>query len=90
MPLVSGRTPAQAAALWAFLFHAAAALWLWSSWGEGVRSGVLFWMDFPLSLAWAGASGRVFLACALLLGGLWWALVAGGMTAAVGRIARGR
>ena len=47
-------------------------------------------MDFPLSLAWAGASGRVFLACALLLGGLWWALVAGGMTAAVGRIARGR
>ena len=90
MPLVSGRTPARAAALWVFLFHTAAALWLWRSRGQGVKSGLLFWMDFPLSLAWAGASGGRFLAACLVAGGAWWALLAGGLTALVGGIARPR
>ena len=90
MPLLSGRTPAKAAALWAFLFHTGAALWLWVRWGEGVRGGLLFWMDLPLSFAWAGAAGRSFLAASLLLGGAWWALLAAGLALAVGRISRGR
>ena len=90
MPLLSGRTPARAAALWAFLFHSVAALWLWRSWGEGVRGSVLFWMDLPLSLAWAGAAGARFLVASLLFGGAWWALLAGALTTAVGRIVRGR
>ncbi len=90
MPLLSGRTPARSAALWALLFHSVAALWLWRSWGEGVRGSVLFWMDLPLSLAWAGFSGARFLFASLLLGGAWWALLAGALTTALGRIVRGR
>ena len=90
MPLLSGRTPARAAALWAFLFHTGAVLWLWARSGAGVRSGLLFWMDLPLSFAWAGAGGRSFLAASLLLGGAWWALLAAGLAAAVGRVTRGR
>jgi hypothetical protein len=90
MPLFSGRTPARAAALWVFLFHTAAALWLFFSRGAGVRGGVLFWMDFPLSVAWAGAGETSFLAASLLLGGAFWALLAAGLTALVGTIARRR
>jgi hypothetical protein len=90
MPLLSGRTPARAAALWAFLFHAGAALWLWARWGEGVRSGLLFWLDLPLSFAWAGLGGRLFLFASLLFGGLWWALVAAALVWLVGRAARRR
>jgi len=90
MPLLSGRTPARSAAFWAFLLHSAAALWLWFSWGRGSRGGGLFWMDLPLSLAWAGAQGGAFLAASLVAGGLWWALLAAALTAAIGRIVRGR
>jgi hypothetical protein len=90
VPLLSGRTPARAAALWAFLFHTAGALWLWLRWGEGVRGGVLFWMDFPLSLAWAGVAGTGFLLASLVLGGAFWAAAAALLTLAVGRIVRGR
>ena len=54
MPLVSGRSPAREAALWAFGLHALFAIWIWLRWGSGVRGGLLFWMDFPVSLAFAG------------------------------------
>ena len=90
MPLVSGRTPARSAALWALLLHTVAALWLWFRWGQGVKGGVLFWMDLPLSLAWAGASGARFLATSLAVGGAWWALLGAGLALAIGRIARRR
>lgn len=90
MPLVSGRTPAREAALWAFGLHALASSWVWLRWGSGVRGGLLFWMDFPLSLAFAGLQGKPFLAASVVLGGAWWALVAAGLTLAVGRVARGR
>lgn len=89
MPLLSGRTPARAVALWAFVFHALAALWIWWRWGAGVRGGVLFWMDFPLSLAYAGAAGRALLASSLILGGALWAAIGGALAWLVGRLARG-
>ena len=88
MPLLSGRTPARAAALWAFLLHTAAALWIWWRWDPALRSGVLFWMDFPLSLAYAGATGRAFLAASLLAGGALWAALGAGLARLVGRLAR--
>jgi hypothetical protein len=90
MPLVSGRSPAREAALWAFGLHALAVLWVALRWGGGVRGGLVFWMDFPLSLAYAGLPGRLFLAASLVLGGAWWAAIAGGLTVAVGRVVRGR
>lgn len=88
MPLVSGRTPAREAALWAVGLHALFAFWIWLRWGHSVRGGLLFWMDFPVSLLFAGTSGRGFLAASLALGGAWWALVAAGLTLLVGRVAR--
>jgi len=90
MPLVSGRSPAREAALWAFGLHALFATWIWWRWGSGVRGGLLFWMDFPVSLAFAGLAGRPFLVASVFAGGAWWALVAGGLTRLVGRVARGR
>jgi hypothetical protein len=47
-------------------------------------------MDLPLSFAWAGARGGGFLVASLVVGGLWWALVAAGLALAVGRLVRGR
>jgi hypothetical protein len=90
VPLLSGRTPARAVALWAFLFHSVAVGWLWWRFGESVRGGVAFWMDLPLSLLWAGAEGGALLAASLLVGGLWWAALAAAFAYAVGRIVRGR
>jgi hypothetical protein len=87
VPLLSGRTPARAAALWAFVLHVFAALWVWWRWGSGVRGGLLFWMDFPLSLAYAGARGAVVLLASLALGGAWWALLAAGLARLVGSAA---
>jgi hypothetical protein len=87
MPLLSGRTPARAAALWVFVLHTAAALWVWSRWSSGVRGGVLFWMDLPVSFLYAAARGGLFLAASLILGGLWWSALAAGLTRLVGRSA---
>jgi hypothetical protein len=81
--------PARAAALAAFLLHALAALWVWGRWGAGARGGLLFWMDFPMALLWAGAPGRSFLAASIVVGGAWWAAVAALLALAVGRLARG-
>ena len=87
MPLVSGRTPAREVALWAVGLHTLAALWVWWRWGGGVRGGVLFWMDLPVSLLYAGLSGRAFLVICLVAGGIWWAALAAGFTLLVGRSA---
>ena len=88
MPLLSGRTPARSAALWAFLSHALGALWIWTRWGSGVRGGLIFWMDLPVSLFYAGVRGRSFLGASLVLGGALWAAVAAGLTLLVGRVTR--
>jgi len=85
VPLVSGRSPAREAALWAFGLHAFATLWIWWRWSRGFSAGVAFWMDFPLSLVYAGARGGWFLLAGLALGGAWWALLAAGLTRLVGR-----
>lgn len=90
MPLLSGRTPARAAALWAFLFHTAAVLWLAFGWRRGVGGGVLLWMDFPVSLLYGHLSGAAFLAGALLAGGALWAAIAAGLARLFGRAARRR
>ncbi len=88
MPLLSGRSPARAAALWAFFFHTLAVAWVLLGWGPGVRGGILLWMDFPVSLAYGHLSGRAFLAGTFLAGGLLWAALAAGLTVLVGRLAR--
>ena len=90
MPLVSGRSPAREVALWAFGLHALAILWVWWRWGSGVRGGVLFWMDLPLSLLYAGLAGKLFLLASIVAGGLWWAVLAAGFTLLVGRSVRDR
>lgn len=59
----------------AWVLHAAAVLWLWLRWGEGLRGGALVWTDLPVSLLYLDRSGPPLLAWSLLLGGLWWALV---------------
>jgi hypothetical protein len=89
VPLLSGRTPARAAAMAAFVLHAFAALWVWWRWSAAARGGLLFWMDFPLSVAYAGARGFALLAASVLLGGAWWALVAAALTRLVGSSAHG-
>jgi hypothetical protein len=90
VPLLSGRTPARAAALWAFLFHSAAVVWLHFGWRRGLGGGVLLWMDFPLSLAYGHLTGGAFLAAALAAGGALWAAVAAGLALLFGRAARRR
>ena len=90
MPLVSGRSPAREVALWAFGLHAIAVAWVWWRWGSGARGGVLFWMDLPLSLTYAGLEGRTFAALSLVAGGLWWATLAAGLTLLVGSSVRDR
>jgi len=80
--------PVRNAALAGFLCHALAALWIWKSYPTGTRGLVLFWSDFPASLAYAGLAGRPFLAASLLAGGALWALWAALFAALVGRLAR--
>ena len=53
-------------ALWAFALHALAVGWLRFQWGPGSRGGVLAWMDFPVSLAFAGLTPVETRALALL------------------------
>ena len=90
MPLVSGRSPAREVALWALGLHTLAVAWVWWRWGSGARGGVLFWMDLPLSLAYAGLAGKLFALVSLLAGGLWWAALAAGLTLLVGQSVRDR
>jgi hypothetical protein len=90
VPLLSGRSPAVATALWAFALHALAVGWVRLQWGPGSRGGVLAWMDFPVSLAYGHLSGWAFLAASIVAGGALWAALAGGFALLLGRLARGR
>lgn len=90
MPLLSGRSPARATALWAFLLHAAAVAWVARAWGPALRGGVLVWMDFPVSLLYGRLSEGLFLAASVVAGGALWAAVAAGLATIVGRVTRGR
>lgn len=80
--------PVRNAALAGFLCHALAALWIWKSYPTGSRGLVLFWSDFPVSLLYAGVSGRAYLAASLAAGGALWALGAALLAALVGKLAR--
>jgi len=71
-----------------FLFHALAVLWIWTSYPTASRALILFWSDFPASLAFAGLSGSAYLAASLVVGGALWALGAGLLAALVGKLAR--
>jgi hypothetical protein len=90
MPLLSGRSPARATALWAFVLHAAAVAWVRARWGPALAGGVLVWMDFPVSLVYGWLSGQLFLAASVVAGGALWAAVAAGLATLVGRVTRGR
>jgi hypothetical protein len=90
VPLLSGRSPAGAAAFWAFLLHAGFALGVWWRWSSGLRGGLLFWMDFPVSLLFAGLRGPAYFAASLVVGGAWWALLAWLLARLVARTARSR
>ena len=90
MPLVSGRSPAREVALWAFGLHSLAVAWVWWRWQTAERGSVLFWMDLPVSVAYAGLAGKTFAAVSFLAGGLWWAALAAGLTLLVGSSVRAR
>ena len=82
------RSAVRAAAILALLAHSVAVLWIWRDWESGLRGGWLVWMDFPVSLAYLEARGRMLLALSLVLGGAWWAVIGGGLSWLVGRITR--
>jgi hypothetical protein len=77
----------RAGALAGFLLHALAVGWAWRSWELGLRSGVIVWMDFPLSLLYLGAPGRQLLVWSVVVGGLWWAAIGALLTHWIGRVA---
>lgn len=56
--------------------HALAVAVTWSSKGAFVRGGIVAWMDFPVSLAYLGLTGRSLLAASLSAGGLQWGVFA--------------
>ena len=72
-----------AAAVGAAVLHTLAVAWIWATWAVALRSGLLVWMDLPVSLLYAEAQGRGLLAASLLAGGLWWACVGALLSAAV-------
>lgn len=80
--------PVRGAALAALLFHTLAVAWIWTSYPTASRALILFWSDFPASLAFAGLSGGAYLAASLVVGGALWALGAGLLAALVGKLAR--
>jgi hypothetical protein len=69
-----------------FLLHAVAAAWVFAHWGPGLRGGVLAWMDFPVSLAYLGLTGRALLTASLIVGGVWWALLGALFSRALGAV----
>lgn len=76
-----------ATAVGAVFLHTVAVLSIWASWGPGVRSGWLLWMDLPVSLLFAEARGGAVLAWSLALGGLWWGVLGALLSALVGVLA---
>lgn len=77
-------------AVCALLFHTLAVLWIWKSWGLGLRGGWLVWMDLPVSLLYLGARDGWLLALSLVLGGLQWALAGALLSKLIASLARNR
>lgn len=82
--------PVRASATAGLALHTVAVAWAWWRWGLAIRSVLLLWMDFPLSLLYAGVTGRAVLLSSLVLGGALWAGVGALLAALVGRAARER
>lgn len=74
----------------ALLLHTLAVLWIWRTWGLGLRGGWLVWMDLPVSLLYLGARGGALLAFSLLLGGLQWAVVGALLSKLIAVVSSGR
>lgn len=60
----------------AVILHTLCVLWIWGSWGAGLRGGWLVWIDLPVSLLYGTVPGKWLLAASLVLGGLQWAGIA--------------
>jgi hypothetical protein len=72
------------------LLHSAAVAVVWRGWELGMRSVVLVWMDFPVSLLYLGFAGHRLLASSLVAGGVWWALLGALLSHWVGRVSARR
>lgn len=68
------------------VLHTAAVTVVWQTWELGLRSGILVWMDFPISLLYLGFAGNHLLAWSVVLGGAWWAVLGALVARGVGRI----
>lgn len=85
-----GRRAVRWTAASAFLLHTLAVLWIWKSWGLGLRGGWLVWMDLPVSLFYLGARDGTLLALSLALGGLQWAAAGALLSKLIASLARNR
>lgn len=72
----------------AVVFHTLCVLWIWRSWGAGLRGGWLLWIDLPISLLYGTMPGSWLLAASLVLGGLQWALIGWLLWRLVGTLTR--
>lgn len=88
MPPPEPRPPIRAAAIAGALLHLVAVYLIWRRHGAGTGGLVLFWMDFPVSLAYAGLAGGAYWLASVVAGTALWAAVAALLTLLVGRLAR--
>jgi hypothetical protein len=89
VPTTKARHPALPAALAAAILHTVAVWIVWRRHGAGPGGLILFWMDFPASVAYAALEGRAFWVASYLAGGALWATAAALLTILAGRLARG-
>lgn len=82
------RHPARSAAIAGALLHALALAMVWRRHGAGTGGLVVFWMDFPVSLAYAAIEGRAYWIASLVAGGALWSAAAALFATVVGRLAR--
>jgi len=88
VPPTEPRPPALAAAIAGALLHLVAVALVWRRHGSGTGGLVVFWMDFPVSLAYAGLAGRAYWLASAIAGTALWAGAAAMLTLLVGRLAR--
>lgn len=88
MPPREPRPPIRAAAIAGGLLHLVAVLLIWRRHGAGTGGLVLFWMDFPVSLVYAGLTGGAYWLASVVAGTALWAAAAVLLTLLVGRLAR--
>jgi hypothetical protein len=77
-------------AVLALLLHTLAVLWIWRTWGLGLRGGWLVWMDLPVSLFYLGARDGALLAASLVLGGIQWAVAGALLSKLIAAVTRAR